>query len=424
MYRVGFGDAFLLTFDYRRALPDGRRHRHVLIDCGSTRADPAGPDIADIARLIAEHSGGVLDVLVVTHRHADHLSAFGSDAAARIMDTIKPKLVVRPWTDDPAAAMDATSPAGLDAMSRRFAVSLAAGQDTAAVIGRVLERADRRSLRGELAGLASDQIPNFEAVQRLVGYAAAAEAAYVSFGDDTGIAEFVPGVDVDVLGPPTLAQWPILSRQRDEDDEFWMLHRELVNQDLAPADAAAADPTRWAALLDDNGVGPARWLLERLDDQRVASLLRIVRTFDSALNNTSLILLFKTGDRRLLFSGDAQIENWSYVLTSPDVADAVRAQLNRIDLYKVGHHGSRNATPKSLFALWNAPHARNHPMTTLLSTLPGVHGRRDSTAVPRATLVTALRHRTNLLATDELPPEQTHIHVSASTRGDAAFTQA
>jgi len=36
---------------------------------------------------------------------------------------------------------------------------------------------------------------------------------------------------------------------------------------------------------------------------------------DHAMNNTSVILLIQAGDRRLLFCGDAQIENWEYALT-------------------------------------------------------------------------------------------------------------
>ncbi len=80
-------------------------------------------------------------------------------------------------------------------------------------------------------------------------------------------------------------------------------------------------------------------------DEYAHSLLRIVRTVDDALNNTSVILLFEAGTRRLLFPGDAQIENWSYALKHEDTAD-LREGLDQVDLYKVGHHGSRNATPE------------------------------------------------------------------------------
>lgn len=429
MYRVGFGDAYLLTFHYGGQLEDRRRLRHVLIDCGTTKRDEKGPRIDEVAALVAEHCGGELDVLVVTHRHRDHLSAFANDKAVKALDPLAPKLVVRPWTDDPAIPIDARAPAGsaaasLDDGSRRFAASLRAGQDAAALIGAALQQDVRtsRGLRRELGTLALDQIKNKAAVEHLDALAAAGEAAYVPFGGDTRIGEFVPGVRVDVLGPPTVAQWPLVTSQRSQDpDEFWMLNRALVDDGFSDAGIDPVDPSRWAVLLDRNGLGPARWLLERLDEQRLASLLRIVRTFDSALNNTSLVLLFTAGDRRLLFSGDAQIENWSYCLQDIDEMQDVRAALRAIDLYKVGHHGSRNATPRSLFALWNGDGPRR-PMTALMSTLAGVHGERPATAVPRATLVNALRERATLHATDELREGVPFVRVAARTDREESFT--
>ena len=61
-------------------------------------------------------------------------------------------------------------------------------------------------------------------------------------------------------------------------------------------------------------MGAARWLIDRLDTQDTANLLGIVRTFDKALNNTSVVLLVSIGAKRLLLAGDAQLENWSYTL--------------------------------------------------------------------------------------------------------------
>ncbi|MFO0826152.1 MAG: hypothetical protein U0792_24055 [Gemmataceae bacterium] len=70
------------------------------------------------------------------------------------------------------------------------------------------------------------------------------------------------------------------------------------------------------------------------------------------MNNTSLALAFELPDgRTLIFPGDAQIGNW---LSWDDVAytdeagkklDVTSADLlRRAVLYKVGHHGSHNAT--------------------------------------------------------------------------------
>ena len=70
-----------------------------------------------------------------------------------------------------------------------------------------------------------------------------------------------------------------------------------------------------------------------------------------------------------------------------------------MDVYKVGHHGSLNATPKQL--LWEGFRKRgagNGPkLATLLSTLPNKHP-----GVPRPTLVEALNSETELHDTTAL----------------------
>src|SRR5262249_54071948 len=106
----------------------------------------------------------------------------------------------------------------------------------------------------------------------------------------------------------------------------------------------------------------------------------------------SVILLFETGGRKLLFPGDAQIENWAYALQQAGKG------LRRVDVYKVGHHGSLNGTPKSLWRL-----LQKRSLITVLSTLPGIHG--DPlrlTEVPRSTLLRELKSKSHLLSTHRL----------------------
>lgn len=144
----------------------------------------------------------------------------------------------------------------------------------------------------------------------------------------------------------------------------------------------------------------ARWFARRVEAAAGDQKLSLVRVLDKAMNNTSLILLFESGGKRLLFPGDAQIENWAFALAQP----AIRALLSGVDVYKVGHHGSRNATPKSL---WNGftnrgGRSSKRRMTALLSTMPGKHGSADEGArseVPRTTLLKALSDETDLHAT-------------------------
>ena len=138
---------------------------------------------------------------------------------------------------------------------------------------------------------------------------------------------------------------------------------------------------------------------------RGQQLLEIVRSLDDQMNNTSLILLFEVFGKKFLFPGDAQIENWSWALQdSPDHKDTLKL-LSEVDVYKVGHHGSLNATPKKL--LWEnfkKRSAKANRLTSLLSTMPGKHGSTTKgTEVPRKPLLAALEKETELSNTSKLP---------------------
>jgi hypothetical protein len=139
---------------------------------------------------------------------------------------------------------------------------------------------------------------------------------------------------------------------------------------------------------------------------RGEALLDFVRSADRVINNTSVILLLKIGQKRLLLAGDAQLESWQYALEQAEDATATRREVAKTDLYKVGHHGSRNATPREL--LWETFENRGGPrkpqrLTTVLSTAAGpFKGKAGSEGeVPRRTLVKALRAGSNCVSTLE-----------------------
>ena len=421
MYKVGFGDCFLLSFSYASPLSDGRAERHVLLDFGSSHRGTHGIPLVQVAEHVTAHCNGRLDVVIATHRHKDHLQGFGTTASGDAVEALSPALVVQPWTEHPDLEHDATAPA-VGERSREFVATIAAGQEFAAAVGEAIGAT--RGVRGDVRQLALDQISNKAAIDRLTAWGQAGEAEYLSFGSTSKIADVVPGVRVRVLGPPTVEQWPSILGQRSNDPEYWLSHRRMLVEALE-ASGLASDTVAKAmanvAALGDVDPGPIRWLVAKMQGQQLASLNRIVRTVDDALNNTSLILVFEVGDRRLLFPGDAQIENWSYPLREA-LDEKERAQLlGEIDLYKVGHHGSRNATPRSLFALWGETPEERRPLTVLMSTLAGVHGKSEATRVPRATLVEALRRRGTLHSSEEMEDEQAFVTVSASTKGNAAF---
>src|SRR6202142_3715637 len=97
MYRVGFGDCFLLT------LPMADGPRYVLVDCGvhsKGNINVGGASmIGKAVDNIAQVTGKKLSVVIATHPHQDHISGFGS--FAKQFGEFSIDEVWMPWTVDP-----------------------------------------------------------------------------------------------------------------------------------------------------------------------------------------------------------------------------------------------------------------------------------------------------------------------------------
>jgi len=389
-YQVGFGDCFLLTFHYGKPKSD----RHVLIDFGSTEKPEGAPPRSEMLWRIAEdirkRCGDRLEAVVATHRHADHINGFTArDDAKGSGDVIRacnPKMVLEPWTENKDAAEDPL----LNSLHTLHAFSWQVRSTELKRLLRVkgYNEGVLKELRRFAANNAWTKDPaNFSAVANL--RTMSPKPLYLSYGQSSGLN--LPGVDVFVLGPPTLQQsQEILKQRATHPDEFWQLLKSSspVSADLAPLFDSPA--TR----VSEGAPQQARWLIRRLSSLRGEQLLEMVRILDDVLNNTSLILLFKVGDKKLLFPGDAQWENWSYALKQPGIEDLLKGAT----LYKVGHHGSRNATPKSLWKLIDSEN-----LQSVVSTKPERHGHaKDNTEVPRATLIKELDKHHHLFSTQDL----------------------
>lgn len=402
-YQVGFGDCLLVRFTYPS------EQRHVLIDFGSTGL-PKGTDtdqMKTIAQDIAQKCNGELTAVVATHRHRDHISGFSTEGGAKssgaIIRALKPKLVVQPWTEHPDLARNATDlPAALQhSRTKGFAKTLDRMHAVAAIAAAAGERASGvpKDIRDQLSFIGQDNLKNKSAVQNLMTMG---PCEYLYHGSATKLSRLLPGVTVTVLGPPTLKQTDTIRKQRArDDDEFWQFHLAASKDAFDPEDDEIDLFPDWPATRGTRLPADVRWFANGVKTASADQLLQLVRVLDNQMNNTSVILLFQIGKKTLLFPGDAQIENWSYALSKP----SVQKLLAGVDLYKVGHHGSLNATPKSMWKLFNkrGPKSQKDRLKSVLSTMPHKHGHEESnTEVPRRTLVRALSTESELHRTDQL----------------------
>jgi hypothetical protein len=438
-YQVGFGDCFLLTFRY-----SDKETRHVLIDFGSTGL-PKEFDkerqktyLLEVAEQIRADCKKKLHVLVATHRHKDHISGFSQtgeknangETTGDIIRSCKPDVVIQPWTENPnlddkavkggLARLAVSDEEFKDEPQKNFAATLQNMQRVAGLVKTEAERLatdaaeadddtvgfthplDEKTKR-HLFFMGDNNVANESAVMNLRAMGARATTYFVAYNDRLSLSQILPGVKVKILGPPTLEQHHEIIKQRSRDDEeFWMFHSMLKN--FWGMQAVTADlveglnerdnemPNRLfpkANVYQNFAPSDTRWFIRQVRAVRAEQLLGLVRILDKALNNTSVIMLFEVGDEKLLFSGDAQIENWEYALSKPEV----RKVLRDTTLYKVGHHGSRNATPKTLwndFRKRSTDEKNSDRLKTVVSTLEGKHGHTPQTAVPRQTLVNEL----------------------------------
>jgi hypothetical protein len=397
-YQVGFGDCFLLTFHYTN------KDRHVLIDFGSTGQPKTAPTdlMLRVAKDIKEQCGGKLHAVVATHRHKDHISGFATNngkGSGDIIASCEPGVVIQPWTEDPDAKPDATSATRLSD-SKSFLGALESMHSFSESM--LAEIPGLRSGKGisettfkQLKFLGEDNLKNKSAVENLMRMSK--RHFYVNAGSKSGLESVLPGVKTVVMGPPTVEQSSKITKMRSRDpDEFWHL-LGLTGQSLVRGKG------RLFPRAETYVTPPAqtRWLTRRMQALRGDQMLELVRALDDVMNNTSVILLFQAGNKKFLFPGDAQLENWLFALSQ----EKNKKLLRDVNVYKVGHHGSLNATPKSLWGLFTnrkTTHSAKR-LQSVVSTMAGKHGSSSKgTEVPRSKLVDELKKNSNYFTTQDL----------------------
>ena len=368
MYNVGFGDCFLLRF------PADDRERKVLIDCGSIKRPtvkkksiPIGDVVKKLIEDVTEDGEPRIDVVAVSHRHEDHVSGFLNPA----WNEVRVDEVWLPWTEDPK---DPKAVRLLQEMSS-FALALnrefhqlsainALGDDESSFVAHVIENFFGEAPSNQIEGDPLLSLKNDEAMATLHrGFVGGAQGAKREFMRRRSAGRpcrstALPGVEIHVLGPSD--DESVIATMDPPSDESFLrgVAAPSDNGDRSLLPFPAWEP-------GESDPRPDQDLLSLL--QRITSTSTVLgaAALESAVNNTSLMLAFELGDAVLLFPGDSQWGSWQ--LNRDD--EQQRDLLRRCTFYKVGHHGSHNASPRfflddeRLRGLWGAaisvtPHGR------------------------------------------------------------------
>jgi beta-lactamase superfamily II metal-dependent hydrolase len=321
MYRVGFGDCFLVSF------PAGSGYKHMLIDCGvHTRGNI--DTMNDVIANIVAATDRKIAVVVATHHHQDHISGFG--LGAEQFASVAVGEVWLPWTEDEdnadAAKLRKKQFALADTLRQQFSVE----QNTD--VNHVLENFTGKAMPAANEPLAMSSNEKAMNVLRS-GFDGKPVVKYFKAGDRISRAGDIVGLSVKVLGPPTDARF--LAKMDPPKGHTY----------LAAGDDAEVLRKPFGRQWNDVDLSDAFGLTDRdkakLIENAETSLSDLAFSLDQAVNNTSLVLLMSFGGRDLLFSGDAQWGNWQSWVDNADAEEILRG----ICFYKVAHHGSVNATP-------------------------------------------------------------------------------
>jgi hypothetical protein len=385
MYRQGLGDCFLVSFATTSKTPF-----NILIDCGVVLGTPDPvPLMKRVVEDVARITSGKIDLLVVTHEHMDHVSGFNQ--VQDLFEKLKIERVWVAWTEDPTNPL--ANKLRAERRTAEEALRIAVNHLALAGDANTAQRVD--SLLGFFGATSGSTRDAFDYAKKR---APAGKPRYCHPGEPPIALPELPNVRFWILGPPedeklikksnpsqheaygldaspngsqalfiaglkrNMAATAEMSFQDDSiDDPF----ERTYSVSMERAEQISFFKRRYYGNSDDGSIyekstgeefRDQSW--RRIDSAWMEPSETMALQLDSATNNTSLVLAIEltTTGEILLFPGDAQGGNWlswqdlkweiedpagkKIVVTGPDL-------LKRTIFYKVGHHGSHNATLKA-----------------------------------------------------------------------------
>jgi beta-lactamase superfamily II metal-dependent hydrolase len=425
MYRTGHGDCFLLAF------AGEPKPVYMLIDCGYKPGSPKfiNTKIADITKNIREATGGHLDVAVITHEHQDHVNGITETHFKGI--TIGETWLA--WTEDPGDDLANSlrkafkdKLLGLLAARNRLAVDgnpeqlkrvdefleFELGWDsetgTTPTAQELLAAADDsgRSLNKKSMKLFKDRPgkpPKYlYPHQEILTIPGAKDLRIFALGPPYDVDKIK---DLDPQGEESFRTVTLAATSTSPGNYFlaaldpakFALNLPFSRQYSVPLDQAAASTEFGDFFTKRYGQSdsPVDWTLEngiprtaevpnnpewrQIKEEWLYSAEQLALDLNDYTNNSSLVLAFELGrgGKVLLFAADAQRGNWvswsEKNWKDGNATITARDLLARTVLYKVGHHGSHNATLSGDLSSehaslgWMAQGASEHEFTAMIT---------------------------------------------------------
>jgi beta-lactamase superfamily II metal-dependent hydrolase len=389
MYNVGFGDSFLLVF------PAKDRPRKVLIDCGVhvSGANPKASIGAIVKRIVAdvtEPGGPRIDLVICTHRHQDHVEGFDNP----IWKQVEVGEVWLSWTEnykDPEARkiLEAQS-------SKAKKLNLVLEKMIAAPARFGLGAAKVSDLR-MLKAFSENSLSNSEAMATLhEGFKGGKEIPRRYLPDEVrSLNSFepatLPGVTAHILGP---SRDPDVIRDLNPSaGEQWLrLMESMSSSDYEAHRPFHQDWAKTGAQYDPNRTVLSAADLKNIEKVGEGTEFNVAVQLEDAINGTSLMIIFEMGKACLFFPGDAQNGTWKAALKDPEW----RELMKKADFYKIGHHGSHNATPKEFVF---------DVLKQGFKAMASVRSIKTFKFIPKFELMTALKEKPGKVARSDMPAE-------------------
>ena len=329
-----------------------------------------GGDIGTLDEVLADietETGGALAIVIASHAHEDHIAGYLRGASTFSRFTIAE--VWLPWSenrgDGAARALRARLATLHEALDKRFA---AAGGPSDVID--ILSNTAAKRNEPALANLRN-------------GLGAGADVAYLEAGKVRQNAGQIDGLTARILGPTR--------------DENFLRKMDPPKAERFPLGAAGGPEVATELLpfegIDADGAGPRLTEAQRNELVRAVALSPEALAFalDRFTNNLSVVVVFTYRGKSLLFAGDSQYGGWKSWLDGPEASDV----LGDLCFYKVAHHGSENATPRSALEAMGSG-----TLTAMMSTQS-----KPWKSIPDKPLLDAITLRTDsrLFRTDSLP---------------------